>query len=128
MTFGRILQQERENKRLSQSELSELSGVTQPTLSSWETDRTKPDINDLKRLSKALQIPAATFFEENPSIKLVQHNKEQNQQNQAIVNQYNYDSERKIWEELDKSRQETIVAQQDTIEALKLALGLQKEK
>jgi transcriptional regulator with XRE-family HTH domain len=90
MTFGKILQQERENKRLSQSELSELSGVTQPTLSSWETDRTKPDINDLKRLSKALQIPAATFFEENPSIKLVQHNKEQNQQNQQNGINYQY--------------------------------------
>jgi transcriptional regulator with XRE-family HTH domain len=85
MTFGRILQQERENKRLSQSELSELSGVTQPTLSSWETDRTKPDINDLKRLSKALQIPAATFFEENPSVKMVQHNKDNKDNSQQNI-------------------------------------------
>ena len=81
MTFGTTLRKQRERQRMPQALLADLSGVTQPTISSWESDLTKPTIDDLKRLAKALEIPAATFFEENPAIKLVQNNKDSSQQN-----------------------------------------------
>ena len=67
MTFGTTLRKQRERQRMPQALLADLSGVTQPTISSWESDLTKPTIDDLKRLAKALEIPAATFFEENPA-------------------------------------------------------------
>ncbi len=120
MTFGTTLRRERTLKRMPQDELADLSGVSQPTISSWESDTTQPNVGEVKRLAKALSISAATLLDENSAMNVKQTKNEQ-----AIVNQYNYDSERKVWEALDKSRQETIAAQQDVIEALKLALGLQ---
>ena len=48
----------RKEKGLTQKELAEKVGVTQGNLSSWETDRWKPDLDALKKLCEALNCSA----------------------------------------------------------------------
>ena len=48
----------RKEKGLTQKELAEKVGVTQGNLSSWETDRWKPDLDALKKLCEVLNCSA----------------------------------------------------------------------
>lgn len=48
----------RKAKGLTQKELAAMVGVTQGNLSSWETDRWKPDIDTLKKLCEILECSA----------------------------------------------------------------------
>ena len=48
----------RKAKGLTQKELAAVVGVTQGNLSSWETDRWKPDIDTLKKLCEILECSA----------------------------------------------------------------------
>lgn len=43
-------------KGLSQTELSSMLGIRQNTLSSWETERTEPDLTALRKLSTILEV------------------------------------------------------------------------
>lgn len=45
----------RQNRKLTQDGLAEKISVTRQTISSWETDRTRPDIDMLEALSAALE-------------------------------------------------------------------------
>jgi transcriptional regulator with XRE-family HTH domain len=56
--LGKRLTQARKNAGLKQAELAEKLGVYQSNISGWEVDRTRPDIDDLRKLSDALKVPA----------------------------------------------------------------------
>ena len=43
-------------KGLSQTELSAMLGVRQNTLSSWETERTEPDLASLRKMAEILEV------------------------------------------------------------------------
>lgn len=43
-------------KGLSQTELSAMLGIRQNTLSSWETERTEPDLASLRKMAKILEV------------------------------------------------------------------------
>ena len=49
----------RKRAKLSQSELASIVGVTQPTISSWESDGSEPSASDLIALSDALGVSAS---------------------------------------------------------------------
>lgn len=57
----------RKAKGLTQKELAAMVGVTQGNLSSWETDRWKPDIDTLKKLCEILECSADYLLGQEPS-------------------------------------------------------------
>ena len=56
----------RKAKGLTQKELAAMVGVTQGNLSSWETDRWKPDIDTLKKLCEILECSADYLLGQEP--------------------------------------------------------------
>ncbi|MCX7619500.1 MAG: helix-turn-helix domain-containing protein [Acidimicrobiales bacterium] len=48
--YGQFLRRVRESRGLTQAELSEISGVSQPNISAFENDRRTPTIDTLNRL------------------------------------------------------------------------------
>ena len=63
MSFGAKLQSIRKIEGLSQDELALKIGVSQKTISSWETDRTSPSISDLDKLCNLFGV-GMNFFSE----------------------------------------------------------------
>lgn len=64
-TFGSLVREARERKRLSTTALSHAVGISQSTLSRIENDRIveAPEPRLLKRLSEVLDIPQSTLLE-----------------------------------------------------------------
>lgn len=56
------LKQFREEKGMSQTELANLVGLKQTTISQYENGSRKPDLEKAKRLSDALDISLDDFF------------------------------------------------------------------
>lgn len=61
MTFAEKLKELRESKKLSQKELAEAAGVTQATLSRWESGSQTPGFPDAMSLCKALGVRCTAF-------------------------------------------------------------------
>ncbi|MCC0678221.1 MULTISPECIES: helix-turn-helix domain-containing protein [unclassified Clostridioides] len=72
-TLGDKIKSARKNKGLKQSELSNLLGIRNTTVSSWENNSSKPDINILELLCGILDVSPNFFFntdnKENITIK-----------------------------------------------------------
>lgn len=58
MTFGTMLKTLRTRYNLSQTELAEQTGVKQYVISCWESDKTEPNITQIKKLCDILHVPA----------------------------------------------------------------------
>lgn len=56
MTFGEKIREARKQNGLSQEELSKKLCLSRPTITKWESDRGMPDIENLKMLSKLLDV------------------------------------------------------------------------
>lgn len=56
MTIKTTLREYRKEKGLSQTELADKIGVSQNTISSWETGRTEPSMRDIKALCNVLDL------------------------------------------------------------------------
>lgn len=56
MSLGENIYNLRKRKKLSQEDLSERIGVTRQTISNWKLNETTPNPNQLKLLSKVLDI------------------------------------------------------------------------
>lgn len=78
MTIGTNIKKYREIKRLSQEELAEILDVSQPVISSWESDKTNPNSAQLPRIAQALDIEIPELFKGVNSLKYVsnQNNKD----------------------------------------------------
>ena len=63
MTFGSKLQSLRESHGLSQKELANLIDVTTGVVAEWEADEACPNIAELARLSKALNVSADVLLD-----------------------------------------------------------------
>ena len=61
-TLGARLRNERTSAGLSQTDLSESSGIPKPTLSRYENDHVMPSISTLRRLATALGIHEANLL------------------------------------------------------------------
>jgi transcriptional regulator with XRE-family HTH domain len=63
MRFGTIVKTLRTQRGLSQRELADRAGVTDPYITLLETNqRTNPSLTVLKRLAKALGVPMTTLL------------------------------------------------------------------
>ena len=78
LTFAQILKQERKKQQLTQLELAEKLNVSYKTVSSWENDRSYPDINMLKSISLVLNIAPDVLLEiENSNSDVHRANKQE---------------------------------------------------
>ena len=64
-TFSSNLKFLREEKKLSQNKLAELTGVNQPTIARWENEEISPSLDNIYDLANALQVNIATLTDEN---------------------------------------------------------------
>lgn len=56
MTFGEKIREARKQNGLSQEEFAKKLSVSRPAVSKWESDRGMPDIENLKMISKLLDV------------------------------------------------------------------------
>ncbi|WP_220752058.1 helix-turn-helix domain-containing protein [Apilactobacillus xinyiensis] len=69
MNFGQRLQNERIKNQLTQDEVANKLSVSRQTISSWENERTYPDINSLISLSDFYNISLDTLLKEDSGMK-----------------------------------------------------------
>jgi len=62
--YGNIIRRFRELRGFTQCQLGELVNVSGKTVSSWEVDRTEPNMGDIERLSVALGVPKSVLVGE----------------------------------------------------------------
>lgn len=63
MTFGEKLKKARTNAGLKQSELAKKLGTTGNTISNWENNVSKPDLDMLAYICGALEVKASYFLQ-----------------------------------------------------------------
>ena len=51
MSLGEKLKQARKQRKLTQTDVEKLTGINYKTLSNWETDFYRPNVDDLKKLA-----------------------------------------------------------------------------
>lgn len=69
LALGKRLRVFREKKGFSRDQLSEKTGLSAPTIESYEADKEVPRIAELIKIAKALEINVADIFRERPSQK-----------------------------------------------------------
>jgi transcriptional regulator with XRE-family HTH domain len=62
-----VLKDLRESMGLSQRELGEKLGLTQPAVAAWESGRNKPDPDMIVKLANVFGVPVSTFFDPEDS-------------------------------------------------------------
>lgn len=62
LTLGEKIKLARTKKGLKQSDLSNLLGIRNTTVSSWDNNQSKPDINILESLHNILEVNPNYFF------------------------------------------------------------------
>ena len=63
MTYGTVIKQAREARRLTQEQLAEKLDISRQAVSKWEADLSRPTREKLDRLSEILDIPPKTWAE-----------------------------------------------------------------
>lgn len=58
MTFGEKIKKARNERKMTQKTLAETLNVAESSISDWEHDRHKPDVDTLKLLCETLEISA----------------------------------------------------------------------
>lgn len=65
--IGEIIKEQLDEHDMTQTELAEMMGVNQSTISSWQVGRTEPDLTAVGKLCEIFQISMdATLRKENP--------------------------------------------------------------
>lgn len=62
LSYAEIIRQYRLRLKMSQEELASMIGVSRNTVAAWETSHSRPDLDTVPALCKALRISLATFF------------------------------------------------------------------
>ena len=68
MTLGEKLKEARKQAGLSQEQLSEKLGVSRSAVAKWETDKGLPDVDNLKVLSKLLNVSVDYLLDDGEAI------------------------------------------------------------
>lgn len=66
--FRKRLKSLREAKNFTQTALAQLVGESAPTVSGWEKGRTRPNIDQLRRLSEALEVPLTDLVDAGEAV------------------------------------------------------------
>ena len=62
MSLGTIIKTARENKKLTQKQLAQLIGAKHNSISNWENDQNKPDVDTLELICGVLEIDPNIIF------------------------------------------------------------------
>ena len=62
--YGKIIRFYRKARGLTQTQLADMISVSDKTVSSWEVDRTEPDMKAVENLSAALGVPKSELVGE----------------------------------------------------------------
>ena len=62
LAFGPVLRSLRDERNLTQDELSEKMGIASPYISMLESSRRFPSLDVIFKLAEALEIPASSIF------------------------------------------------------------------
>ena len=65
MNLGKKITNLRKKEKITQEKFAELIGVTRQTISNWESNITKPDINQIKEISKIFNISIDELVDNN---------------------------------------------------------------
>lgn len=68
MTIGSNLKKARENKKLSQTDVSNYLNISRQSISKWENDRSIPDIDNLIKLSEIYKLSIDELLKNNTLI------------------------------------------------------------
>ena len=63
MSFGQRLREARKNAGLTQAQLAEILDISDSTVTSWEKETRQPDIPNIKRLTRALNVTPEYLLE-----------------------------------------------------------------
>lgn len=111
MSFGQKLLKLRKQKGLSQEDLATDLGISQSSVSNYESGFTKPDISVLEKVSKYFSVPISDLFIDD-------QNTFYNYKNKTVQNVvYN------LPEKLIEQYEETIKSLKEQIEILKLLIN-----
>ena len=66
--FGDKLKKARISAKLKQSELAKILNTTNTTISNWENNVSKPDLDTIEYICGALSVPASYFFNSPDSV------------------------------------------------------------
>ncbi|MEJ6348880.1 helix-turn-helix transcriptional regulator [Holzapfeliella sp. He02] len=69
MKFSHNIKKIRTDNNLTQEDLAQLLNVSRKTISSWETERSFPDIETLRKLSQQFEIPINQLLEQDLTTK-----------------------------------------------------------
>lgn len=71
--FGAVIRKYRNKNEMSQPELAELMGVSRNTITNWENDRARPEVETIRVLCSMLGIPLYELFGLPNSSQLTSH-------------------------------------------------------
>jgi transcriptional regulator with XRE-family HTH domain len=117
--YGSLIKKYRDDKGYTQEFMAHQLNITQNSYSNLENGKSYLRVDVLEEIAKILEINPVQLMKntQKDTYKLKQKNHDESIGLQ--VNHGNFENERKIWQELDKSRIETIDAQKLLIEELR---------
>lgn len=62
--YAKVIKKYRKKRNLTQSELAKKIHSSQQAVARWELEKTEPNLDSLRELSKALNIPVSHFIDE----------------------------------------------------------------
>ena len=74
-SFGAVIQKYRKENGMSQPELAEILGVSRNTITNWENDRARPEVETIRELCTMFNIPLYELFALPNSSQLTAHEK-----------------------------------------------------
>jgi transcriptional regulator with XRE-family HTH domain len=126
--YGTIIRQKREQQGLSQEDMAQLLNMSHNGYWKIENDQTKLTAETMENIATILKTDATEFLQGDYSkYRIRQTNHNHDQSSGLIINKYEFETERKVWEGYVKSQQETIEAKNQALTAQN-ALILAKEE
>ena len=117
MTYGTKLRNLRDERKLSQLQVSDFVGVSQPTLNNWEQDLSSPKVKHLPKLAEILEVDIADVAQEGTVLKIMD-NSQQTNHDQAVVGFEINMQDPKLLEELLNTQRELLAMQRKLIARL----------
>lgn len=117
MTYGTKLRNLRDERKLSQLQVSDFVGVSQPTLNNWEQDLSSPKVKHLPKLAEILEVDIADIAQEGVVVKIVNNGTQTNNDQTVIGFEINM-KDPKLLEELLNTQRELLAMQRKLIARL----------
>ncbi len=86
MAIGTYIRQQRHKKNMSQTFLADLVGVSQSTISNWESEASHPDCEEIKKIAQKLDVPLEDLLADDTRVlKVIQQNQDHSHTNHQHI-------------------------------------------